>query len=54
MAMKKTALPVKTCEACGRPFAWRRKWARDWEGVKFCSAACRDGRYAAARKALAK
>ncbi|MEY2967328.1 MAG: hypothetical protein RLY50_1378 [Actinomycetota bacterium] len=20
---------------------WRRKWARDWENVKWCSDACR-------------
>ncbi|MDX2237587.1 MAG: DUF2256 domain-containing protein, partial [Hyphomonadaceae bacterium] len=26
---------------CGRPFAWRKKWARDWEAVKYCSDRCR-------------
>ncbi|MBL9133211.1 MAG: DUF2256 domain-containing protein, partial [Verrucomicrobiaceae bacterium] len=31
----------KICLACGRPFAWRKKWERDWENVKFCSDACR-------------
>ncbi|MFC7474555.1 DUF2256 domain-containing protein [Dankookia sp. GCM10030260] len=50
----KPALPEKTCAACGRAFAWRRKWARDWDSVRYCSDACRDGRYAAARKALGK
>jgi len=46
MAMrKKSDLPRKTCLACGRPFAWRRKWERDWEQVKYCSDACRTGRY---------
>lgn len=34
-------LPQKTCVACGRPFTWRRKWARDWDQVKFCSDRCR-------------
>ncbi|MBA2638143.1 MAG: DUF2256 domain-containing protein [Solirubrobacterales bacterium] len=34
-------LPTKTCAACGRPFAWRRKWARDWEHVRYCSQRCR-------------
>ncbi len=34
-------LPQKTCAACGRPFPWRRKWARDWESVRFCSDRCR-------------
>ncbi|QBX37464.1 DUF2256 domain-containing protein [Brevundimonas sp. S30B] len=34
-------LPSKLCQACGRPFVWRRKWARDWEAVKVCSDRCR-------------
>ena len=38
---RKADLPVKICARCGRPFAWRRKWARDWEAVKFCSDRCR-------------
>ena len=38
---RKAELPVKTCVACGRPFAWRRKWARDWEEVRYCSERCR-------------
>ncbi|WP_454882842.1 DUF2256 domain-containing protein [Sphingomonas oryzagri] len=37
----KRDLPEKTCAACGRPFAWRKKWARDWENVRYCSDACR-------------
>ena len=45
--MKKTVLPEKLCAACGRPFAWRKKWARDWDSVRFCSEACRTGRRAA-------
>jgi hypothetical protein len=44
-------LPEKTCAACARPFAWRKKWARDWDTVRFCSDACRDGRYGRATKA---
>jgi hypothetical protein len=31
----------KVCAVCGRLFAWRRKWARDWESVRYCSDACR-------------
>ena len=38
---KKSELPTKTCPVCGRPFAWRRKWARDWEQVVYCSLRCR-------------
>jgi len=34
-------LPTKTCATCGRPFAWRRKWARDWDKVRYCSKRCR-------------
>ncbi len=26
---------------CGRRIEWRKKWARDWEQVRYCSAACR-------------
>lgn len=39
--IRKGDLPSKPCAACGRPFAWRRKWARDWENVRFCSDRCR-------------
>lgn len=38
---QKADLPTKVCVACGRPFAWRRKWARDWDQVKYCSDRCR-------------
>nr|WP_210292178.1 DUF2256 domain-containing protein [Aurantimonas endophytica] len=34
-------MPQKTCAACGRPFAWRRKWAHDWDAVKTCSERCK-------------
>jgi hypothetical protein len=40
----KRDLPAKICAHCGRPFSWRRKWARDWEAVRYCSDACRRGR----------
>jgi len=33
--------PSKTCERCGREITWRRKWARDWDAVKYCGDACR-------------
>ncbi len=39
---RKEDLPTKRCACCGLPFAWRKKWARDWESVKFCSRRCRD------------
>ncbi len=42
--VKKQNLPEKTCLQCQRPFAWRKKWARDWENVRYCSDACRRGK----------
>lgn len=38
---KKADLPSKACASCGLPFAWRKKWARDWDSVKYCSDRCR-------------
>ena len=38
---KKRDLPHKTCLVCQRPFAWRKKWARSWADVVYCSARCR-------------
>lgn len=37
----KSDLPQKTCAVCGRPFAWRRKWAKVWAEVRYCSDRCR-------------
>lgn len=38
---KKGDLPEKICAACNRPFAWRKKWDRVWDEVRYCSDACR-------------
>ena len=54
MAHKKENLPEKVCAACGRAFTWRRKWAANWEAVRYCSDACRSGRRAAARTRTGK
>lgn len=32
---------TKSCATCGRFIAWRRKWERSWDDIRFCSAACR-------------
>ncbi|MFN7731120.1 MAG: DUF2256 domain-containing protein [Pirellula sp.] len=40
----KEHLPIKHCKACGRPFAWRKKWAKDWDSVLYCSARCRQNK----------
>ncbi|WP_226596676.1 DUF2256 domain-containing protein [Marinobacter nauticus] len=41
---KKPHLPEKICPACNRPFTWRKKWAKDWEQVKYCSERCQRNR----------
>jgi len=38
---RKSDLPVKTCATCERPFTWRKKWARVWGEVRYCSDRCR-------------
>jgi len=38
---KKSDLPTKICPVCGRPFAWRKKWADVWDQVIYCSQRCR-------------
>lgn len=40
----KAALPSKPCLACGRPMSWRKRWAANWDQVKYCSDACRRGK----------
>ncbi|MFN4171086.1 MAG: DUF2256 domain-containing protein [Pseudorhodobacter sp.] len=42
--IEKADLPHKTCATCGRPFAWRRKWAKVWDEVRYCSDRCRGAR----------
>jgi hypothetical protein len=40
-AVRKSDLPEKICRHCNRPFAWRKKWERDWDEVTCCSEACK-------------
>ena len=42
--LAKAHLPSKICPVCQRPFSWRRKWAKDWAQVRYCSERCRRGR----------
>lgn len=44
MAHKKTDLPTKVCPVCQRPFAWRKKWERVWDEVRYCSERCKRNR----------
>ncbi|NDC63178.1 MAG: DUF2256 domain-containing protein [Planctomycetia bacterium] len=43
---RREGLPTKICRVCGRPFAWRKKWERDWPRINCCSERCRRGRKA--------
>jgi len=36
-----TTPPEKDCVVCGRVITWRKKWARSWDEVRYCSDACR-------------
>lgn len=38
---KKSDLPQNICATCGLPFVWRKKWAKDWDAVRYCSDKCR-------------
>jgi hypothetical protein len=40
----KSNLPVKICAYCGKPMHWRKRWAKVWAEVKFCSERCRRGK----------
>jgi hypothetical protein len=42
----------KICKTCGRTFEWRKKWAQDWDVIKYCSDACRGHKPGAADTAL--
>jgi hypothetical protein len=52
--VKKADLPTKTCAACGLPFAWRKKWARDWENVRYCSKRCAGSRQTAKARSTSR
>ena len=39
-AQTKNGFAPRICATCGRPFEWRKKWARDWEKVLYCSQRC--------------
>lgn len=47
-----STLPEKICAACGRRFAWRKRWANCWEQVRYCSDACRRQRVSPIDRAL--
>jgi hypothetical protein len=42
----------KLCKTCGRPFAFQKKWAQDWDIIKHCSDSCRNKKATASDAAL--
>lgn len=42
--IKKQNLPTKICAVCEKPFAWRKKWEKVWDEVKYCSDKCRNNK----------
>src|SRR6056297_314309 len=52
MSDARSGVAVKFCAACGRRIEWRRKWARDWQNVRYCSRACRARRLTATDDSL--
>ncbi|HRL94478.1 MAG TPA: DUF2256 domain-containing protein [Pseudomonas sp.] len=47
--MNKSSLPSKICVVCARPYSWRKKWARCWDEVRYCSERCRRHKSAASQ-----
>ncbi|GAC1594629.1 MAG: hypothetical protein NVS3B21_16820 [Acidimicrobiales bacterium] len=44
--------PDRTCVVCGRRIEWRKKWARDWHAVRYCSDRCRNQKLSPADAAV--
>jgi hypothetical protein len=42
----------KVCARCGRRIAWRKKWARSWAEIRYCSDGCRKLRSSAVDRQL--
>jgi hypothetical protein len=43
--LKKENLPSKICLVCNLPFAWRKKWEKNWENVIYCSKRCQAAKH---------
>lgn len=51
--MAKRSHPApRICATCGRTIEWRRKWADDWDQVRYCSKRCRRSRPGPVDRAL--
>jgi len=43
-AKVKNGFEPKICVRCNLPFEWRKKWAKNWTEVKYCSDRCRESK----------
>jgi hypothetical protein len=44
VAKTKNGFAPKVCMRCGLEFEWRKKWAKNWPEVKYCSDRCRENK----------
>jgi len=44
VAKVKNSFAPKVCARCGLEFEWRKKWAKNWAEVKYCSDRCRENK----------
>ena len=44
VAKVKNGIDPKVCVRCGLEFEWRKKWAKNWSEVKYCSDRCRENK----------
>jgi hypothetical protein len=44
IAKDKNGFAPKICVRCGLEFEWRKKWAKNWNEVKYCSERCRENK----------
>lgn len=45
-------LEPRICRRCGRAIEWRKKWAKVWDSIQYCSDACRRHRLGPGDQAL--
>jgi len=36
---------TKLCASCGRIFSYQKRWAKNWEAVRYCSSSCRQDKF---------
>ncbi len=52
VSVRQSQVDRRTCASCGRVMEWRAAWAKNWDEVRFCSAACRRRRVDATDREL--